>query len=45
MNLIRNSLVKFTRIYLAIYHEVWHERTKREQNQSIELIARKLAIV
>lgn len=41
----RNLLVKFTRIYSAIYYEVRLDFTKREQNHAIELIARKLAIV
>lgn len=41
----RNLLVKFTRIYSAIYYEVRLDFTKREQNHAIELTARKLAIV
>lgn len=34
----KNLLVNFTRIYSAIYHEIRRDRTKREQNQVIELL-------
>lgn len=43
-NTIENLLVNFTGIYIAIYYEVRHDRTKREQNHAIELITRKFAM-